>query len=148
MDEDFHPALFSTPEAVEQTWYDALERGDAQAAMACWSDEDDVVCIHPNGPRLIGIDSIRHSYEEILAQGPLTVRPGRRHTQQNMLVAVHSIVEELPLRHPRTGQPLRVFATNIYFKTPNGWRLVLHHASPNEEPGQDQMPVVRPSTLH
>ncbi|WP_028310812.1 YybH family protein [Derxia gummosa] len=147
MDEDFHPALFSTPEAAEQSWYDALERADLAAAMACWSDEDDIVCIHPNGPRLIGIDPIRQSYEEILSQGPLTARVTRRHVQQNMLVAVHSVIEEMPVLHPRTGQPLRVFATNIYFKTPSGWRLVLHHASPNEEPMGD-MPALRPSMLH
>ncbi|MCX7273964.1 MAG: nuclear transport factor 2 family protein, partial [Burkholderiales bacterium] len=47
-------AVFATAEAAEEAFYDAMQRGDAIAMMALWADDEDVACVHPNGPRLIG----------------------------------------------------------------------------------------------
>ncbi len=40
----------------------------------------------------------------------------------------------------------RVIATNVYLKTPQGWRLVAHHASPGTL--QEQVSNDIPSVLH
>ncbi|HWI81551.1 YybH family protein, partial [Ramlibacter sp.] len=37
---------------VEAAFYEALQTGDIEKLMACWADEDEIVCIHPGGPRV------------------------------------------------------------------------------------------------
>ncbi|WP_287809273.1 SAM-dependent methyltransferase, partial [Pseudomonas sp.] len=32
----------------------ALNRADVDALMALWADDEEIVCVHPNGLRLIG----------------------------------------------------------------------------------------------
>ena len=51
--------LFTSPEAVSQAFYEALEAGDIEAMMAVWADDEEVVCVHPGGPRLTGFDAVR-----------------------------------------------------------------------------------------
>ena len=51
--------LGGTPDEIEATFYEALQSGDIEKLMACWADEDDIVCIHPGGPRLVGAGAIR-----------------------------------------------------------------------------------------
>ena len=48
-------------EAVEEAFYDALRRGDFAAMMAVWADDEDVICVHPSGPRHVGIEAVRAS---------------------------------------------------------------------------------------
>ena len=42
------------PEEAETAFYEALEKGDLEAMMAIWADDEEVVCIHPGGQRLTG----------------------------------------------------------------------------------------------
>jgi ketosteroid isomerase-like protein len=151
MDENFHPAMFASHESVEQAFYDALERGDLEALMGCWSEEDDIVCIHPNGPRLVGTAAIRRGFATVLEHGPLPIRPRSIHIQNAMMSSIHSVVEEITV-HERSGATVRAhaFATNIYAKTPMGWRMVLHHASQvsMDIPAESFDEAPRPSVLH
>ena len=39
---------------IETAFYAALQNGDVDKLMACWADEDDIFCIHPGGPRVLG----------------------------------------------------------------------------------------------
>ena len=49
--------LYPTPEDAETAFYDAFERGDLAGMMSVWAEADHVVCIHPQGPRLVGFDA-------------------------------------------------------------------------------------------
>ena len=42
---------------IEAAFYEALRLGDIDKLMACWADEDDIVCVHPGGPRIIGANA-------------------------------------------------------------------------------------------
>jgi len=150
MDEDFHPALFTSHEAVEQAFYDAFERADLDALMACWSEDDDIVCVHPNGPRMVGPDAIRRGFAQMFNTGPIHLRPLALHVQQGLMVAVHSLVEQVLVAGPKGPATVSLFATNIYIKTPNGWRMSLHHASAvPDQGGPDAVyETARPSVLH
>ncbi|HEU4623097.1 MAG TPA: nuclear transport factor 2 family protein [Burkholderiaceae bacterium] len=129
MNDDFHPTHFATHESVEHAFYEALERADVEAMMNCWADEDDVVCIHPGGRKLTGHRAIRQGWTEIFANGPVHARAVSVHVQQSMMMAIHSVVEQVQVMGDRGRTVVNVFATNVYGKTPNGWRMVLHHAS-------------------
>ena len=52
-----------TPDDAEVAFYDALQHADIDRLMACWADEDDIVCVHPGGPRLLGAGAIRAAFE-------------------------------------------------------------------------------------
>jgi hypothetical protein len=44
-------------------------------------------------------------------------------------MAVHCVYENID-HGPQLGQRSRVLATNIYMSTEQGWRMLVHHASP------------------
>src|SRR5690349_3843232 len=61
--------LFPTPQDAETAFYEAFERADLAAMMAVWAESDDVVCIHPSGPRLTGFEAVRESWVQIFSNG-------------------------------------------------------------------------------
>lgn len=139
--------LGGSADDVEAAFYEALQHGDIQRLMACWADEEDIVCVHPGGPRLLGSGAIRAAFEAIFAHGGIPVQPQSVHRVQSLASAVHSVVEAV---HVMTGDGARtavVLATNVYHRTAQGWRLVAHHASPGSpqdaQPGTDT-----PQVLH
>jgi len=122
--------LPGTPEDTEQAFYEALQQGDLERLMACWSDEDEIVCIHPGGSRLVGHAAIRASFERLFAQGGLSLVPQPPHSIEPTLgIRVHSVVERLEVMGDDGPVQACVLATNVYVKTALGWRLVVHHAS-------------------
>ncbi len=134
--------LGGDPDRVEAAFYEAMRNGDLEQLMACWADEDEVVCLHPgSGERLLGLGAIRASFEAIFAQGaiPLSVREVRKIT--SLTSAVHSVIEEVQVETEQGPKLAFAYATNVYQRTPQGWRLVAHHASPGVP---DALPDVDP----
>jgi ketosteroid isomerase-like protein len=123
------PLLFASPEECERAFYDALEAADADAVIDLWLEDDDVVCVHPNGPRLLGYAAVRASWTAILANGPVNVRGSSRKSLDTPTVAVHNVIEEVIVGQGKNRQIVSVVATNAYVKTSAGWKMVLHHAS-------------------
>lgn len=111
---------------VEIAFYDALNRADLDTLMALWADDDEIVCVHPGGPRLIGHSAIQASFEAILERGGLHILPSQLHETHNMMSSVHTVIEGVTATG---GQPAHLLATNVYVNTPLGWRIVLHHVS-------------------
>ncbi|HJV83969.1 MAG TPA: nuclear transport factor 2 family protein [Noviherbaspirillum sp.] len=127
--------LLESAEETEAAFYDAISRADIEAVMSLWADDEEVVCIHPGSPRLIGHAAIRSSWESIFEQGGVQIQPVQLHVTQNVMTSVHNIIEEVH-RTTTRQQDIHILATNVYMKTPVGWRLVSHHASvvPGEAP--------------
>lgn len=127
--------LFETADEAETVFYDAIGKADIETVMSLWADDEEIVCIHPGAPRLIGHAAIRGSWEQIFEQGPVHIRPVQAHVTRNVMTSVHNIIEEV---HRTSSRPkdIHILATNVYMKTPLGWRLVSHHASvvPGEAP--------------
>ena len=141
--------LQASADDVEAQFYEALQAGDVDRLMAVWADDDEVVCVHPGGARVVGGAAIRASFEAIFGHGGVPAVPEQVRRLHSLGVAVHHLVERV--RVPGgPGQPDGhgfVLATNVYVKTPQGWRMVAHHASPGTA---EPPPVVQewPSTLH
>ena len=115
---------------IEAAFYDALQAGDIDQLMACWADEDDIVCVHPGGPRLVGAAAIRAAFEGMFANGAVHAYPERVRKVESLGAAIHNVLERVGLVTAEGTQRAWVVATNVYFKTAQGWRLVAHHASP------------------
>jgi ketosteroid isomerase-like protein len=128
---------------VEAAFYDALNRADIDALMLVWADDDEIFCIHPGGPRLHGHAAIQASWEAILTQGGLEIRPSQLTETHNLMSAVHTVIEGVT---SHASEPAHLVATNVYMKTPQGWRMVLHHVS--VAPGPAPRAQNAPSSLH
>ena len=138
--------IFPTAQDAEAAFYEALERADLELMMAVWSDDEEILCVHPGGMRLTGQDQVRESWRQILAGGTRA----RVHLSQQVaisgpMVAVHSVHENFSV--PGEKRPLQtVVATNVYLRTAAGWRMIAHHGSP--APGQAEAPRESPKILH
>jgi uncharacterized protein (TIGR02246 family) len=139
--------VFPTPQDCEAAFYDAFESGDLEAMMSVWAEDEDVVCVHPSGPRLVGVDQVRESWRQIFASGQqLRFHIKDSQILRGMLLSIHSVLEHIIVSgEPRPRGP--VIATNIYVLTDRGWRMLAHHAS--LAPVQEQTQVeMRPARLH
>jgi uncharacterized protein (TIGR02246 family) len=141
--------LFPTPEDAESAFYDAFERANLAAMMAVWAESDDVVCIHPTGPRLTGFEAVRESWAQIFSGGAqLRVKPTEQKRFDGQTVAVHTVVEVLTAPGAQ-GAAQAVLATNVYELGDGGWRMVIHHATPvPEAPAPTGDPPAPAHTLH
>jgi uncharacterized protein (TIGR02246 family) len=121
--------LLATPEDAEIAFYAAFERGDLQAMMTVWAEDETIVCVHPLGSLLIGRKAIQHSWKAIFARSAnMKFTIDRQLRTVDASVAVHIVYEYIEV----PGQQRRqvVIATNAYRRTHSGWYMILHHASP------------------
>jgi len=138
--------IFPTAQDAEAAFYQALERADLELMMAVWSEDEEILCVHPGGARLTGQDQIRESWRQIFAGGARA----RVHLSQQVaidgpMVAVHGVHENFSV--PGERRTLQtVLATNVYLRTAAGWRMVVHHGS--SAPGQAEAPRETPKILH
>ena len=140
-------ALMASPEDIEAQFYEALQQADLDKLMAVWSDDDEVVCVHPGGPRVIGHGAIRSAFEAIFANGPIPVRPEGLKRVLTSTAAVHNVLERVDIATSEGPQTAWVIATNVYLNTAQGWRLVAHHASPGTAAPLPEVSEA-PSVLH
>jgi ketosteroid isomerase-like protein len=123
-----------TADAIETQFYEALQTGDIEKLMSCWADEDDIVCVHQGGPRLIGNANIRAAFEAMFANGTIAARAEHICRVESLTSAMHNVIERIALLTTDGTQEAVVVATNVYQRTPQGWRMVAHHASPGTGP--------------
>jgi uncharacterized protein (TIGR02246 family) len=139
-------STFPTPQDAESAFYEALEAADLEAMMEVWADDEDIVCVHPGGPRLAGFEQVRSSWAQIFGSGQrLKVQISNQVVLSGMMLAIHSVHENILVQgesRPRAA----VAATNAYLRTGNGWRMILHHGSP--APVEARAPAESPKILH
>lgn len=140
-------ASTGTADEVEAAFYEALQRADIDALMACWADEEEVFCVHPGGPRLVGTQAIRAAFEQMFGNGAIQARPARVRKVESLDSAVHNVLERIEVLTVEGPRHAFVLATNVYHRTPQGWRMVAHHASPGT--AQEPLEAVEtPQVLH
>ena len=139
-------STFPTPQDAEAAFYEALETGDLEAMMEVWAEDEDIVCVHPGGPRLAGFEQVRGSWAQILGSGQrVKVYLSNQVVLSGMMLAIHSVHENIVVEgesRPRAT----VAATNIYLRTGKGWRMILHHGSPTPPGARTQ--ADSPKILH
>lgn len=141
------PAGSGNADDIETAFYEALQGGDIEKLMACWADEDDIVCVHPGGPRLVGAGSIRAAFDAMFANGSIRAQVEKVRKVEAMSSSVHSVLERIEVMTEEGPRHAYVIATNVYHKTAQGWRMVAHHTSPGT-PREMQEISDSPQVLH
>ncbi|MEU0133844.1 nuclear transport factor 2 family protein [Streptomyces sp. NPDC006296] len=140
---DEHEEAAADIAAVEQAntaFYEALERGDLDGLSGLWLPGEDltVSCVHPGWPVLTGRGEVLRSYALIMANTEyiqfFLTDVGVAMTGNTALVTCTENIlsggpaEEGDALGPLVGQ--LVVATNVFRRTPDGWKLWSHHGSP------------------
>jgi len=139
--------LAGSADDIEAAFYDALQTADIDRLMACWADDDEIVCVHPGGPRVVGAGAIRTTFEAIFANGAIRAWPEQVRKVDAMASVVHNLLERVEVLTASGPTQAYVLATNVYHKTVQGWRMVAHHASPGSEEQAQEINEV-PQVLH
>jgi len=123
------PPIYTSPQDVALAFYQAFEAKDIEAMMSAWAEDEDIICIHPSGTRHVGYDAVRQSFEQLFAgEGKLGFRLEDLVSMETVGLAMQSAIEHV--HSSQGGARGMVIATNVFMRTPTGWRLVMHHASP------------------
>jgi ketosteroid isomerase-like protein len=136
-----------TADEIEAAFYEALQKGDIDKLMRCWADEDDIVCVHPGGPRMVGLSAIRAAFEAMFSNGSIRAWPERVRKVESMTSVMHNVLERIEVLTDSGPATAYVLATNVYHRTGEGWRMVAHHASPGTQ-SEAQEVSEAPPVLH
>ena len=141
------PASSGNADDIEAAFYEALQNGDLEKLMACWADEDDIVCVHPGGGRAVGAAAIRATFDAMFSNGTIRAQAEKVRKVDAMSSSVHNVLERVELLTEEGPRHAYVIATNVYHKTAQGWRMVAHHGSPGT-PREMQEVSETPPVLH
>lgn len=120
---------------MNTTFYESFESADLDTMQDLWLDDPDAVCVHPGAPSVRGTGPISRSWALVMANTPyiqffltdveVSLRGG---------VASVTCTENVLTGDADTGPDAfggaKAVATNVFVRTPDGWRLWIHHASP------------------
>lgn len=126
--------------AANNAYYDAFAGGDFAAMSRIWAN-DNVSCIHPGWPVLIGRRAILDSYREILRN------PGQeRIDPRNETVLSEGDDARVICVEFVGGAALA--ATNLFKRVDGAWRMTHHQASPIAELVEEAAPQPSPRRLN
>lgn len=140
--------LGGSPDEIEAQFYEALQRGNLEQLMSLWADDDEIVCLAPGGVRAVGAAAIRACFQALFANGGIPIQPEQVRRLQQVGSALHHLVQRIAVKSDAGTQTAWLLATNFYVKTPQGWRLASHHASPGLPQPPGSALADGPSTLH
>ena len=127
--------MFDTPESAESTFYAAFEARNFDAMMAVWASGNGIACIHPLAAPLNGRAAVAAGWKSIFeAAGHFQIQVEIAHEIREATQVIHVVREYLIIGQDTEPRP-PILATNIYRAEADGWRMILHHASPLEVGG-------------
>ncbi len=123
---------YSSAKEAEEAFYHAFKTANLEAMMHVWLDADYVKCIHPMSHRLIGTHEIQQGWQEVFSHhAEIQFETIETHQKEQSDLAIHVVNEKIKMKG---NQYTQILVTNIYENTPDGWHMILHHASPAPQP--------------
>ena len=116
--------------AANTRFYEAFEALDIDRMDAVWAHGEHVTCVHPGWPLLAGWTAVRESWAAIFGNTEemrFTISDVRvvATREAGVVTCTENILSGVSGRIGVTT----VLATNIFARGPEGWRMILHHAS-------------------
>jgi ketosteroid isomerase-like protein len=117
-------------EEANAGFYRAFEALDIAEMDHVWAHDEHVRCVHPGWPLLRGWHAVRTSWQTIFENtgemrftlSDVTVNAGH---DLAWVTCTENILSEVGERVAVTA----ILATNLFERSPAGWRLIHHHAS-------------------
>ncbi|MEJ2694535.1 MAG: nuclear transport factor 2 family protein [Candidatus Thiodiazotropha sp.] len=120
---------FTTPQAAEDAYYDAIDEQDIEALMRVWEESDEVLCLLPMMPPQRGKGAIHNAWSRLLDPNtPLDIEVIHLSWIETTEIAIHLLEERVAA--PSQPEPQSVYACNINRRVAEGWRLLMHQNSP------------------
>lgn len=138
--------------AANAAFYQAFEARDLDAMAEVWERSDRAAVTHPGWPALRGWAQVAASFGAIFEKTPfiqffLTDERVEVEGDTAWVVVEENVLQAHDTHGGRVAESLLGDATasavNVFVRTPQGWRMVVHHASPvsaAEEPPPEQPP--------
>ena len=116
---------------ANQRFYDAFGALDIELMEAAWEPSERAMCVHPGWPALVDWDPIRDSWQRIFDNATLMhFNISYLNTAVQGACGWVTCIENISSVLQGQASNFAVLATNIFVRTPLGWRMVAHHASP------------------
>ena len=115
---------------AEDAYYDAIDECDLDKMMSVWDASADITCLLPMQPMRYGHQAIREAWAAILDPA-FRIEININHLQwvEQDDIAIHLVEEIATMTATEKRQP-PVYASNIYRRTQDGWRMLMHLNSP------------------
>lgn len=129
---------------ANQEFYRAFESLKIEAMEKVWAKNTDIQCGHPGWRVLRGWGPVMQSWKRIFEN-----TPSMQFTLSDVKVEVRgeiawvTLYENLNSTIQGQDYSAAILTTNIFERTPEGWRMILHHGSSvSQPPDQDDSSTV------
>ena len=115
---------------ANERFYRAFEHLDVDEMEAAWSHGEHVKCVHPGWPLLSGWPAVRESWRTIFANtAEMRFSIGDVNVVASETMACVTCTENILAEVQGRISVTSILATNVFERAPQGWRMILHHAS-------------------
>jgi len=112
-------------------FYESLESFDLGKMKSVWFRGEGVRCIHPGWDAINGYDAVIESWDQVFRNtGWMRVTPTDVSTWRLGELGLVYCSENITAKHDDEVGVAVTMATNVFRQTDEGWRMILHHASP------------------
>jgi len=129
---------------ANEGFYRAFETLKIAAMERVWAKDADIQCGHPGWRILRGWGPVMESWKRIFEN-----TPSMKFTLTNVKVEVRGELAWVTLYENLNGTiegqnySAAILTTNMFQRTSEGWRVILHHGSPvSQPPDQDESSTV------
>ena len=129
---------------ANESFYKAFETLQITAMEQVWAKDAEIQCGHPGWRILRGWGPVMESWKRIFEN-----TPSIKFTLTDVKVEVHdeiawvTLYENLNSSIQGQNYSAAILTTNLFRRTPDGWRMILHHGSSvSQPPDQDESSTV------
>ena len=128
---------------ANERFYMAMNALDMKEMDEVWADDERAVCVHPGREAIIGYQRIRESWTIIFSSSSaMSIAASNERISVSDDIAWVACTETISLMTEEGLAAAAAQARNIFCRTNDRWRMLLHHASPIPFTTQDEWPDV------
>ena len=126
---------YDTPQEAEDAFYDALDEGDLKQMLSVWAEADDICCLLPMHPMILGREGVTDVFTQLFSQGHgVSLSIAHLGWIETDNIAIHQVEETIEDPPADRHTPPPFYGTNIFRKDNTGWRLIVHLNAPTPPP--------------
>jgi ketosteroid isomerase-like protein len=126
---------YDTPQEAEDAFYDALDEGDLKKMLSVWAEADDICCLLPMHPMILGREGVTDVFTQLFSQGHgVSLSIAHLGWIETDNIAIHQVEETIEDPPADRHTPPPFYGTNIFRKDNTGWRLIVHLNAPTPPP--------------